>query len=234
MARENMEEWGTSFSIVLDTIRVTVEAFATGKVEFKSVSDDTGKKHIRGAPSFLTGRSGGPPERPYTASTIGDFLGWLDTDGHASTRLRHGLNAQELIELDCMQASNFDGLGKEAGYELTTQTKKTYGRPRPTEGSRVAHGGCRASMAPRMPPEVRSCCGGLPARVAVPLLAQGRRAGWSASTVAVMCFRVPRAMGRPGTKPRCVGEPGPYQFRRSALRACPPPSLTDGVSCWPP
>ena len=105
-----------SFSVVLDTIRVTVEAFATGRVKFNEVPEKTNKTHIRIAPSFLTGAcSGGPPEHAYTASTIGDFLGWLDSDGNASTRLRHGLNARELIELDCMQASNFDGLGKEVG-----------------------------------------------------------------------------------------------------------------------
>ena len=84
--------------------------------------------YARSAPSFLAGPSGGPPERCYTASTVGDFLGWLDTDGHASSRLRHGLNALELIELDCMSAGNFEGLGKEEGYALTTETKKTYGR----------------------------------------------------------------------------------------------------------
>ena len=74
MARENKEEWGASFPVVLDTIRVAVKAFAEGRVEFKEVPTDTGKKHIRAAPSFLTGRSGGPPERPYTASTLGAFL----------------------------------------------------------------------------------------------------------------------------------------------------------------
>ncbi len=94
MAHENMEEWGTSFPVVLDTIRVAVEAFAEGKVEFDEVPGKTPTKHVRNAPSFLTGRcSGGPPQHAYTASTLGEFLGWLDADGHAATRLRNGLNA---------------------------------------------------------------------------------------------------------------------------------------------
>ena len=127
MARENMEDWGTSFPVVLDTIRVAVKAFAEGKVKFDPVPADTNKKYFRSAPSFIPGRSEGPSER-YTASTLGEFLGWLDTDGGASHRLRNGLNALELIELDCMAAGNFDGLGKEEGYALTTETKKTFGR----------------------------------------------------------------------------------------------------------
>ena len=45
MARENMEEWGTSFSVVLDTIRVAVKAFAKGEVKFDPVPEDTNKKY---------------------------------------------------------------------------------------------------------------------------------------------------------------------------------------------
>ena len=50
-----MEDWSASFLVVLDTIRVTVKAFAEGKVEFDPVSKDTNKIHFRFAPSFLTG-----------------------------------------------------------------------------------------------------------------------------------------------------------------------------------
>ena len=40
----------------------------------------------------------------YTAITLGEFLGWLNTGGKATNRLLTGLNALELIEIDCMQA----------------------------------------------------------------------------------------------------------------------------------
>jgi len=43
MARENMEEWGASFPVVLDTIRVAVKAFAEGRVEFDPVPEKTKK-----------------------------------------------------------------------------------------------------------------------------------------------------------------------------------------------
>ena len=75
MARENMEEWGASFSVVLDTIKVAVEAFAAGRVEFNPVPEDTRKGWIRVAPSFLLGGepSLGGRERSYTATTLGAF-----------------------------------------------------------------------------------------------------------------------------------------------------------------
>ncbi len=130
MARENMEEWGTSFPVVIDTIRVAVVALAGGRVAFEEVPNKTRNSYIREAPSFLPDGVcvGGSPTHSYTAQTLGAFLGWLDKDGTASKRLLNGLNALELLELDCMQTSNFDNLGKEEGYALTTQTKKTYAR----------------------------------------------------------------------------------------------------------
>ncbi len=98
-----MEDWETSLPVVLDTIKVTVKAFAEGKVEFEPVPEKTRTGYIRQAPEFATG-CGEHLLHIYTAATLGEFLGWLDADGHASKRLLHGLNALELIELDCMQA----------------------------------------------------------------------------------------------------------------------------------
>ena len=69
LARENMEEWGASFPVVLDTIRVAVKAFAEGKVEFDSVTDDTNKRYIRYAPSFLLGGIGALPPREHVLRT---------------------------------------------------------------------------------------------------------------------------------------------------------------------
>ncbi len=53
MARENMEEWGASFPVVLDTIRMAVKAFAEGKIKFAPVPEKTRIGFIRNAPSFL-------------------------------------------------------------------------------------------------------------------------------------------------------------------------------------
>ena len=98
-----MEDWETSLPVVLDTIKVTVKAFADGKVEFKPVPDKTRMGFIRQAPGFAPGRELGLVH-VYTAITLGEFLGWLDADGGATNRILSGLNALELIEIDCMQA----------------------------------------------------------------------------------------------------------------------------------
>ncbi len=79
MARENMEEWGASFPVILDTIRMAVKAFAEKKVKFDTVPEKTKKMLIRAAPSYLPdgGSSGEPPHHPYTASTLGGLTPFL-------------------------------------------------------------------------------------------------------------------------------------------------------------
>ncbi len=81
-----MEDWETSLPVVLDTIKVTVKAFAEGHVKFEPVPADTRTGFIRQAPGFTPGRELGLVH-VYTASTLGEFLGWLDADGGATKRL---------------------------------------------------------------------------------------------------------------------------------------------------
>ena len=106
-----MEDWETSLPVVLDTIKVAVKEFAKGTVEFEPVPDKTRKNIVRYAPSFLSADVCGPApgHHIYTATTLGEFLGWLDADGSASRRLHTGLNALKLIERECMQAP-FNGM----------------------------------------------------------------------------------------------------------------------------
>src|SRR5205085_8309072 len=69
MARENMEEWGTSASVEQETIRAVVEAFAEGLIELPPVSKDIQKSNIRYAPSFTPGEVDvvvARRQRPYT------------------------------------------------------------------------------------------------------------------------------------------------------------------------
>ncbi len=76
--------------MVLDTIRVTVKAFAEGHIELEPVPVDTREGYIRQAPGFTPGR-GEHLLHVYTAITLGEFLGWLDADGYASNRILTGL-----------------------------------------------------------------------------------------------------------------------------------------------
>ena len=79
MARENMEEWGTSSDIEAETVRSTVQAFADGGIEFEDVPAKTNKSNIRDAPSFLTGDDVGVPlHHQYTMQQVATFLGWTN------------------------------------------------------------------------------------------------------------------------------------------------------------
>jgi ParB-like chromosome segregation protein Spo0J len=63
MARENMEEWGTSASVEQETIRAVVEAYGEGLITLPSVSKDAKKSQTRYAPSFIPGDADDPRAR---------------------------------------------------------------------------------------------------------------------------------------------------------------------------
>ena len=87
MARENMEEWGTSASVEHETIRAVVEAYAEGRIELESPDDKTPTRSIRYAPSFTRGDvllARG--EHPYTVERIASFLGWVATERRATAQ----------------------------------------------------------------------------------------------------------------------------------------------------
>ena len=75
-----MEEWSSSASVLQETVRATVEAFAKGKISLNGVSDNA---HVgRIAPSFISTKfgllpGGDRPKLAYTNQTLGEFLGWL-------------------------------------------------------------------------------------------------------------------------------------------------------------
>ena len=97
MARENMEEWGGSVAAEHETIRSVVEAYAAGLIDLPAPSPTTSKTKVRSAPSFIQG--GSPPDgapRPYTARTVGDFIGWLKPSGDAQEKVYEALAALEL------------------------------------------------------------------------------------------------------------------------------------------
>lgn len=87
MARENMQEWGTSATVEIETVRAVVTAFAAGRIQLPAPDQFTSKNLLRAAPGFAIGGGEAAPDHPYTASTIAPFLGWhidkvKDTLGH--------------------------------------------------------------------------------------------------------------------------------------------------------
>ncbi len=65
MARENMEEWGTSAWVELETIRATIEAYSKGEIKLPKPGE-------RG-PRTETSQGSG---KFYNQSTVASFLGW--------------------------------------------------------------------------------------------------------------------------------------------------------------
>jgi hypothetical protein len=120
MARENMDEWRTSAVVEQETIRAVVDAYAAGKVTLPEIPKDTKKVVIRCAPSFVQGDETCEGEhRPYTATTIAQFLGWPDQKIHST------LAALELIEQQVVKEEHFEGLTTKQAEALTTETRKT-------------------------------------------------------------------------------------------------------------
>ena len=77
MARENMEEWGTSAWVELETIRATIDAYGKGLIELPKVPKTT----------RLNDRLGSD-DHPYTRSTVAEFLGWTKKDGATLPQFR--------------------------------------------------------------------------------------------------------------------------------------------------
>jgi len=125
MARENMEEFGTSAAVEQETVRAVVEAAAQGTIKLAEPPPTMKKSDIRYAPSFLAGKE--PSDRPavpYTARSIGSFLGWLRENGEPQRKVSSSLWALQLIEEGLLKESDFDGLSSTQAQAVVEQAKK--------------------------------------------------------------------------------------------------------------
>jgi hypothetical protein len=124
MAHENMEEWGTSAIVEIETIAAVVEAYAEGKIELNGLSKDTPKALVRYAPSFIPERSPLRGERSYTYQSVANFLGWTKAKtGAPQAKVGASLNALQLIEEDILTLSDFEGLKTKEAEELVRETR---------------------------------------------------------------------------------------------------------------
>jgi hypothetical protein len=87
MANEDLAEWGGDGWVEAETIRATIDAYSKGQIELPTVTGDTNVKYVREASqNFVTPsssrRSLDDFERPYTKSTIAEFLHWARTNSH--------------------------------------------------------------------------------------------------------------------------------------------------------
>lgn len=135
MARENMEEWGSSASIEHETVRAVVEAYGDGLIELPAPAARRDK--WRWAPGFLTSPDDRTATfgRPYTAQEVATFLGWH------SEKVKRALQALSLIQQGDLADADFTDLGTEAATALVRETNDTLRqqeRQREAEARRVA------------------------------------------------------------------------------------------------
>jgi ParB-like nuclease domain len=125
MARENMEEWGTSAAVEQETVRAVVEAYAAGKIQLPIPALRVNSNQLRYAPSFAT-RDVFDPDRthPYTAQEVAEFLGWLEPSGRASEKVRNALGALEFIEEGILGEADFDGLTTSQARAVVEQARR--------------------------------------------------------------------------------------------------------------
>jgi len=125
MARENMEEWGSSAAVEHETVRAVVEAYGAGLIALPAV-EAANLAHVRNAPSFVAGGHFAPAQSaPYTAQTVAEFLGWTEKGtGNASGKTHAALNALELVESGHLDEADFSGLSTQQAGALVKETRR--------------------------------------------------------------------------------------------------------------
>lgn len=119
MARENMQEWGTSATVEMETVRAVVTAFASGAVTLAAPDIKTPAAQLRHAPGFAIGSDPGTsPGHPYTAATVAPFLGWT------VEKVQDTLAALEMVEASILCDSDYVGLSTSQARAMTAQARQ--------------------------------------------------------------------------------------------------------------
>lgn len=111
MANENMEDWGTSAIVEIETIESVVRAFGEGKIRLPKAHPSG--MNLRCAPSFIPANSttrGVQADKIYNNQSIGEFLGWVHSDGKAKNKIGTALTALQYIEEGIIKLKAFDGI----------------------------------------------------------------------------------------------------------------------------
>lgn len=125
MARENMEEWAANVTVEYETVRAVVAAYGTGQINLRPPGGHgANKSAFRYAPGFGSVGNVSDGSRPYTAQTVAEFIGWLDSDGKPSKKAYDAIGALELIEAGVLAESRFVGLTAMQARALITETRK--------------------------------------------------------------------------------------------------------------
>jgi len=123
MARENLEEWGTSAAVEHETVRAVVEAYAEGRIDLPRPGAKT-TTGIRYAPSFIADGPDPGPDQPYAASVVADFLGWTEPSGAPQKKVLYALAALQFIEEGVLTETDFAGLTTKQAEAVVEQARR--------------------------------------------------------------------------------------------------------------
>jgi ParB-like nuclease family protein len=147
MANENMDEWGTSAIVEIETVEAVVKAFAEGRIKLRK---PLGDQYTRCAPSFIPKEKCNTTTLLYNAQTVAEFLGWtVGEEKAANVKVKNALTALQYIEEGIIELSEFDELtssGINAVIQEARQARE-YKESRAKEAQRDAEAARREAEA---------------------------------------------------------------------------------------
>jgi hypothetical protein len=114
MANENMEEWGNSAWVEMETVSAVIQAYDEGRIVLDQPNPRT----------KLSGMSRSASGHLYTPVTVANFLGWHDPSGNPSYKVTTAIEALDLIFQGVLSEADFAGLGTTQVTALVQQTRR--------------------------------------------------------------------------------------------------------------
>lgn len=119
MARENMEEWGTSAWVELETIRATIKAYAEGKIELPKADARGGNVRVLTLDSV---------SKTYTKASVAQFLEWTKknhkTGLQPNAACEVAFDAIDLLDRGLLKESDLKGLSRDMMRKLVEGIQK--------------------------------------------------------------------------------------------------------------
>lgn len=118
MARENLEEWGTSAYIEAQTVESTIRAYGNGEIELpRKLSKDTNKGAVRDAGIHASPRT----QRLYTKEAVASFLGWTDKNDKPNHACRVAFEMIDAFDAKVVTRKQLRGVKRDVAREIVTK-----------------------------------------------------------------------------------------------------------------
>lgn len=152
MAAENMEEWGTSAWVEMETVQAVLQAYGEGRIELE---EPDGRGASRWGAIYYAVLTETVPSKPYTSTTVAKFLGWYERSrltGEAtgpSYKVATAIGALGLIAQGVLTEEDFAGLGSTQAMAVVEQTRRAMRDQEAARLKREAEAQRKAAQAAR-------------------------------------------------------------------------------------